>query len=138
MKPNPAYDTIGALAAFFPAAFSIYQFKRRPLKIGIYADIMISLGGAITRQELNLALAVYTGNYGYLRACRAGAPRIGLNGGVVGHVTEDEAANARERFDKQRQKVSAAKKAAAPPKARRLSLSDLKAAAQAGRMAGAA
>jgi len=51
-----------------------------------------TLAGAITAKETSLALAIYCGNHGYLKACcKAGAPRIDLQGGVAGQVTADEA-----------------------------------------------
>ena len=36
-KPNPAYDTIGALVDLFPKCFSLFQSRRKPLKINIHS-----------------------------------------------------------------------------------------------------
>jgi ProP effector len=144
-KPNTAHDTIVALAELFPACFSVFEGRRKPLKIGIREDLLAALGGAITPEEAHLALAVYTGNHCYLKACaKAGTPRIDLNGEVVGSVSTEEAANAKERFEQQRdrrkrqQEAIAKAKAEAERKARnagRISLGDLRRAAQARRVA---
>jgi ProP effector len=148
-KPNPAYDAIGVLADLFPKCFSLFQGHRRPLKIGIHADVVNTLAGAITAKETSLALAIYCGNHGYLKACcKAGAPRIDLQGGVAGQVTADEVTNARERLMQQRAKYQRRQAALAKDKAKaeakakaatrnagRISLADLRKAAQARRAA---
>jgi sRNA-binding protein len=72
----------------------LYQFRRRPLKIGINQDIVAALDGAITAEELKLGLSRYCSNIGYPRACREGTPRIDLNGNAVGAVTAEQAARA--------------------------------------------
>ena len=82
-----AHDIIAALSEFFPAAFTVYERRRPPLKVGIREDIAASLAGAITLAELRLALSHYCHALGYLLACKEGAPRIGLNGQVAGVVT---------------------------------------------------
>lgn len=79
----------------FPRCFAIYQLRRRPLKIGIRADLEVALDGAVTPAELALALRIYATATGYLQNSRAGVARIDLAGNVVGIVTEDEAAHAR-------------------------------------------
>jgi hypothetical protein len=43
---------IELLAETFPLAFSIYEARRRPLKVGIHLDILKALDGAITPIEL--------------------------------------------------------------------------------------
>jgi sRNA-binding protein len=44
--------TVGAvlelLAETFPACFSVYEVRRRPLKVGIHTDILKGLDGAVT------------------------------------------------------------------------------------------
>ena len=129
--------TIEALANLFPACFSIFQGRRKPLKIGIREDLIAALTGAITAKEASLALAIYCGNHGYLKACcKAGALRIDLNGNVACSVSTEEAANARERLaaqcDRQaRRKAAKTKTKPAPAAPRRLGLADLRAAAKA-------
>jgi hypothetical protein len=119
------------------AVLAIYGARRRPLKIGIHADIAAALDGAITPSELGVALRFYTDNEGYLRALR-GVPRIGLDGEPAGVVTESEAQHAKALLIARRQKKPAAvtgphaavPPAQQPPTVKRLTLTDLKAAAR--------
>jgi sRNA-binding protein len=97
---------IAALAEFFPACFAVYQYRRRPLKVGIHDDIAVALKGAITTKEISIALKVYASNIGYLRACREDAERIDLAGQVAGYVTADEAARAAERLARRKRPMS--------------------------------
>jgi sRNA-binding protein len=142
---SAAHDTIEALADMFPACFSVFQGRRRPLKIGIHNDLIAALAGAISEKEARLALAVYTGNPAYLRACcNVGAARVDLVGNKVGSVDLAAATHAKQRLDQQRDKrkrreeAMAQAKAAAEAKARnagRIGLADLRRAAQARRTA---
>jgi len=77
----------GAWFAFdlFPACFYVFERRRQPLKIGIRHDIAAALKGAITDKEIAIALRVYCGNTGYLRACK-GAARADLAGNPAGQV----------------------------------------------------
>jgi ProP effector len=89
------YETVDAVLALlvgkWPACFSLYERKRKPLKIGIHKDIMTALDGAITEQELSVALACYTANLAYLKTCALGkAKRIDLDGKVAGRLSEEE------------------------------------------------
>jgi len=124
---------ISLLAELYPKCFSVYEGRRRPLKLGIHLDIQAALDGAITPAELHRALGFYCSNPAYLAQTRKGAWRVDLNGEPAGAVTDDEEAHARETLTrietKKAARVVAAKAAAQPVK--RLSLADLKAAAQA-------
>jgi sRNA-binding protein len=114
-KPNPAHDTIVALADLFPACFVVFQGSRKPLKLGIREDLIATMAGAITAKEASLALAIYCGNRCYLKACcKAGAARIDLSGNVVGSVSAEEAANAKQRLAQQRAKQARRRQQAAP------------------------
>jgi ProP effector len=129
-----------AIALFeetFPKAFSVFQRRRKPLKIGIDVDLLKALDGVITPAELRAAMRYYCGNIGYLHSLRADAPRIGLDGAPAGVVSESEAEHARALLARRARKPAAraaATKPAAPqpvtPPKRRLGLADLKAAAQ--------
>jgi len=130
-------STAALLAERFPRGFAIYEARRRPLKIGIHADITAALGGAITWRELRNALCSYIRNRGYLLSLRAGAERIDLYGNVAGVVTADEADHARAVLMRRRAKKAARAATApvpspqqptSPPK--RLGLADPKLAAQ--------
>jgi ProP effector len=132
---------IAALADFWPKCFSVFQGRRRPLKINIHLDIAAAAAGAILPNEIAAALRLYVANAFYLRACREGAVRIDLNGEPAGVVTAAEAANSAARLKVQAAKRKAAKKQAqqakeaSPSQPKRLSLADLRQAAQARRQA---
>lgn len=82
--------TIEMLARRWPKCFSVYQGRRRPLKIGIYNDLLTALGDGISPQVLSLALRVYTVNHCYRGQLKLGAVRVDLNGDPAGVVTADQ------------------------------------------------
>lgn len=136
LHPQQIADLIAVLADFWPQTFSLYERRRRPLKLGIHRDIEAAAAGAITAEEIKVALRSYCCNIGYLLACKEGAARIGLDGEPAGSVTADEAANAASLVAYKRSKRDAANAPATaiplrPANAapRRLSLDDLRAAA---------
>ena len=90
-----AGDIIEVLADLWPAAFAVEPRRRRPLKVGIDADILATADGAILQTELTIGLNSYVTAKGYLRAVREGDPRIGLDGEAAGVVSKQEAAHAR-------------------------------------------
>jgi ProP effector len=85
---------IALLAETWPACFSVFEQRRRPLKIGIHSQIIAALDGAITPSELRRTLGYYTSNRWYLRATVAGAARIDLAGNPAGTICAEEAAAA--------------------------------------------
>jgi ProP effector len=115
------------LAERWPNCFFVYERRRRALKIGIYLDVLAAADGAITPNELKLALRLYCSNRGYLLACREGAARIDLNGNAVGVVTNEEAKHCAARLAGRTLSAPKSNSANAGPK--RLTLDDLKAAA---------
>jgi sRNA-binding protein len=90
-----AKATISLLADRYPKAFAV-QNQRRPLKLGIHADIAAAIGGGLTPKELRRALRWYTGSLGYLRGMLPGAARLDLHGQPSGVVTATEAQHAQE------------------------------------------
>jgi sRNA-binding protein len=123
--------TIGLLAERFPRTFSIFEARRRPLKLNIHLDIQAALDGAITPVELHVALGAYCSNEAYVGRLRKGGWRLDLEGKPAGVVTAGEEAHARAKLAGLKAKKEARAAAAKPqaPPAKRLSLSDLKAAA---------
>jgi ProP effector len=99
-----AHNTIATLTELFPGCF--FNRRRKPLKVGIHDEVLAALAGSGTRpalagataKQVGLALKIYTSNSGYLRCIREGAGRVGLGGEVTGHVTADEAENAKQRL----------------------------------------
>jgi ProP effector len=127
---------ITLLAEAFPKCFSVYEGRRRPLKLKIHLDVQAALDGAITPAELHKALGIYCSNPVYLSHTRKGAWRLDLDGNPAGVITADEEAHAKATLAGIRAKKEARAAAALaaaqpailqPPK--RLSLADLKAAA---------
>jgi sRNA-binding protein len=94
-QSQPGSRRYRSLGRSVPGLLSVFQQRRKPLKLGIHNDIMAALNGAITPKECATAMRVYCGNGGYLRACKVGAQRIDLNGEVAGHVTVEEAEGSR-------------------------------------------
>jgi ProP effector len=127
--------TVELLASRFPHCFAVFEQRRKPLKIGIHIEALSRLDGAITRQELSRALRHYCCNPWYLRAIQVGAERLDLNGNAAGAITESEAEHARKSLEltamPRRKQAKTATAEIKPDKPRRLSLDDLRAAAQA-------
>jgi ProP effector len=132
------------LAERWPACFSVYERRRRPLKIGIHHDILTMRDGVITPRELTAALRRYVHNRHYLWRMVVGASRIDLDGNPAGAVTTEEAAGAAAQLEQiltrgvRRQTAAVPLKMPPlempleqlPPQPKRISLADLRQAAQ--------
>jgi len=140
---------ISVLAAKFPKCFAVPDTRRRPLKVGIDADLLAALGGTIRRTELIRALAMYCSSEGYLEGVLTGAWRVDLEGTPAGAVSADDEKHAKAkqaRIRTRREAVMAAAitqvaasraqgpalaaKAEPGPGPKRLSLADLREAAR--------
>ncbi len=141
---DAALELISVLAERFPACFTVNPFYRRPLKLGIHADILAQLSDTVAPRDLSAALRIYVSNSKYLEALVAGAERVDLKGMPVGTVTAGHADIAKAEYERRREKQKAKQKQLAvakpaePPKPatpRRISLADLRMAAQARRVA---
>src|SRR5262245_11626870 len=86
---------ITALAARFPECFAAPDTRRRPLKVGIDADLLAALSGTIRRTELIRALGMYCSSDGYLERVLTGAWRVDLEGKPAGVVTADDERHAK-------------------------------------------
>jgi ProP effector len=113
-----ARPVIDLLCAKFPAAFVLYERRRRPLALGIHREVLAAMP-TLTEAQVRAAMRSYVGNEGYCRACRAGAARINLLGHEAGVVTAAEADHAVARIEGIREwrkkKKAAAKIEAAKP-----------------------
>jgi ProP effector len=122
-----ASAAMALLSGRFPRCFD--ERNRRPLKIGINADVVVAMAGTMTARDVASALRFYTGSVLYQRALTAGAGRLDLDGNLAGMVTPQEEAAALAK-----QRAWAARKAKAKPQAvagpKRLTLADLKQAAK--------
>jgi ProP effector len=86
--------TLLMLCERFPAAFFLYERKRKPLKIGIHHDVAAMLGDEIDAKRMRRAMRHYFVNAVFLAAMKEGAIRIDLDGKPAGVVTADEAMHA--------------------------------------------
>jgi sRNA-binding protein len=139
-RNDAAFAVLDLLFEQFPNCFVRLERRRRPLKIGIHLDLITALDGAVTPVELGRALGVYTGNVGYLDACRCGVARIDLAGNACGEVSPEHAANASKLWARQKARQAArraqlANEQTAPAKTEpelkpQSSLAELRAAAQ--------
>jgi ProP effector len=127
---------IAKLVARFPECFHPLGYKRRPLKIGINADVVAAMAGEMTPVEVGAALRRYVSAIGYQRKLVAGAIRVDLQGREAGIVIESEEAaawDARRRFVErsEERKLRAAKlKARAEVERRVRAFDDLRRSAQ--------
>jgi ProP effector len=130
-------DVLLTLHQRFPDAFARLNARsRRPLKVGIHADIAAALPD-LTGIEISRALQFYCRDRRYRTGCIEGAERIGLDGKPAGIVTAAEAEHAKRaiaaiesKLERRRERRTApTPPSPSPPK--RLSLSDLRAAATA-------
>jgi ProP effector len=129
---NEALAVIAALAERWPLCFSD---EPKPLALGISNDI---LAAGFPSEGLERGLRWYAQGFSYLRAMRAGAARINLDGAAAGVVSAEHAAQAAERLadwtQRKRQRAAqpvALEPAPVPTKPKRLSLGDLRASAAA-------
>jgi sRNA-binding protein len=120
VKPSikDAYATIALLAATWPKAFSVEFAGRKPLKVGIGKDMAAASEGAITPEELDAALRIYTTTKPYLKKLKAGTERVDIDGIPVGVVTGEQAANAQRRIERIDQRNSAKVRAQGWPRRR--------------------
>jgi ProP effector len=147
-----ALELISVLAERFPACFAFNPSYRQPLKLGIHVDILARLGDTIAPRDLSAALRIYVSTNKYLKVLVAGADRVDLNGMPAGTVTAEHADIAKAQYEQRRDKHKAKQKQQAPTNGagkpeprptetasgaavRRLSLSDLRMAAQTRRAA---
>jgi ProP effector len=88
--------------------FSAPVSCRRPLKIGVSKEIARCGAGAITLEEVDAALRLYTTQKGYLRTLQQGTQRVDLDGNPAGTVTAAQAAKARRHVEPIEQRQSGA------------------------------
>jgi|SRR5262245_37598511 len=142
-------STISLLCERFPRAFARFEQRRQPLKVGIHRDVLAA-GLEVPEKDLKIALRIYVSNRVYRSRLRVGATRIDLNGNPAGVVTPEQVAHLRPRANGElngasREMAQGAahgiNTVAAPPEqpalkpsaiasVKRMSLADLRAAAQ--------
>ena len=84
------------LVAAFPAAFAPKGQAKKPLKVGIFKDIIARR--PYKPWHLGKVLDDYTRGPTYLQAVIEGAERVDLDGNVVGTVTASQAQHAQQKL----------------------------------------
>lgn len=100
----PRHPLLAQLAQWHPALFGD---EPRPLKRGIYEDLLAAHGEAVPPDELKAALALHTRSTRYLNALASGQPRRGLDGQAVEPVAPDQRFHAIVEVHRRRQQRSA-------------------------------
>lgn len=84
---TPRHPLLLQLAQWHPALFGD---EPRPLKRGIYEDLLAAHGDTVAAEELKAALALHTRSTRYLNALASGQPRRDLDGQAVEPVAPDQ------------------------------------------------
>jgi ProP effector len=98
----PKFDSNPLITLFaerWPRCFSVYEQRRRPLAVGIHAEIIASLEGIAGEAEIRRALSYYVRNPKYRKTLKVGSARIGLDGEPAGVVTEEQATKPKPKQD---------------------------------------
>ncbi|WP_392565965.1 RNA chaperone ProQ [Utexia brackfieldae] len=107
-KFSTSKDIIAYLAAQFPQCFSV-EGEAKPLKIGIFQDLVASIDSSenISKVKLRAALRTYTLSWRYLHSIKEGADRVDLNGMPCEKLTAEHVEHAKQQLDEAKAKVKA-------------------------------
>ncbi|VAY02264.1 RNA chaperone ProQ [Arsenophonus endosymbiont of Aleurodicus dispersus] len=107
-KLNNSKKIIAFLAKRFPNCF-IAEGEARPLKIGIFQDILDKLteDDGISKTQLRYALRMYTSSCRYLYGIKEGAKRIDLSGNNCGNLKLDHVEYARKQVMDTKDRIKA-------------------------------
>ncbi len=99
----PRHPLLVQLATWHPELFGD---EPRPLKRGIYEDLLAAHGDGVVADELKAALALHTRSTRYLNALASGQPRRGLDGQAVEPVAPEQRFHAIVEVHRRRQQRS--------------------------------
>lgn len=107
-KLNSSKEVIAFLAERFPNCFSL-EGEARPLKIGIFQDLVSRVDGemSLSKTQLRSALRLYTSSWRYLHGIKPGAARIDLDGNACGELEEQHVEHARLQLEEAKARVQA-------------------------------
>ena len=107
-KLNSSKEVIAFLAERFPKCFSA-EGEARPLKIGIFQDLVDRVQGemSLSKTQLRSALRLYTSSWRYLYGIKAGAIRVDLDGADCGALEEQHVEHARKQLEEAKARVQA-------------------------------
>ncbi|HBP8281287.1 TPA: RNA chaperone ProQ [Salmonella enterica subsp. enterica serovar Infantis] len=107
-KLNSSKEVIAFLAERFTHCFSA-EGEARPLKIGIFQDLVERVGGEmnLSKTQLRSALRLYTSSWRYLYGVKPGATRVDLDGNPCGELEEQHVEHARKQLEEAKARVQA-------------------------------
>ncbi|MCD1126750.1 RNA chaperone ProQ [Jinshanibacter sp. LJY008] len=124
-KLNSSKEVIAYLAEKFPLCFTL-EGEARPLKIGIFQDVVTRLPEEIlfSKTQLRTALRLYTSSWRYLHGLKLNAQRVDLDGVDCGLLEEQHVEHARKQLEEakarvQAQRAAQRKESGEAPQARR-------------------
>ena len=105
---NSSKAGMACLAERFPQCFSA-EGEARPLKVGIFQDLVERVGGEmnLSKTQLRAALRLYTSSWRYLYGVKPGAIRVDLDGNPCGELEEQHVAHARQQLEEAKARVQA-------------------------------
>lgn len=105
-KLNSSKEVIAFLAERFPHCFSA-EGEARPLKIGIFQDLVDRVAGEmnLSKTQLRSALRLYTSSWRYLYGVKPGATRVDLDGNPCGELDEQHVEHARKQLEEAKARV---------------------------------
>lgn len=107
-KLNSSKEVIAFLAERFPLCFCV-EGEARPLKIGIFQDLVERVGGEmnLSKTQLRSALRLYTSSWRYLYGVKPGATRVDLDGNPCGELDAQHVEHARKQLEEAKSRVQA-------------------------------
>jgi len=107
-KLNSTKEVIAFLAERFPQCFSA-EGEARPLKIGIFQDLVDRVQGEmnLSKTQLRSALRLYTSSWRYLYGIKVGATRVDLDGNACSLLDEQHVEHARKQLEEAKARVQA-------------------------------
>ncbi len=105
-KLNSNKEVIAYLAERFPLCFTA-EGEARPLKIGIFADLVARIQGedSLSKTQLRSALRLYTSSWRYLYGIKLGAQRVDLDGNPCGELEAQHVEHARKQLEEAKARV---------------------------------